>query len=55
MGHPVAEFVIGLVVILFIAWIVTGQYKDPNVSDGKFIVPLIEEDGGTVYDAPLFQ
>ena len=55
MGHPVAEFVIGLIVILFIAWIVTGQHKDPDVDRGKFIVPLTEEGGGTVYDGPLFQ
>ncbi len=55
MGHPVAEFVIGLVVILFIAWVVTGGYKDPHADDGKFIVPLTEQGGGAVYDGPLFQ
>ena len=55
MGHPAAEFFIGLIVILFIAWVVTGQYKDPNADEGKFIVPLTEQDGGAVYDEPLFK
>lgn len=53
MGHPAAEFVIGLIVILFIAWIVTGGYKDPNADEGKFIKPLGPIDSGEVYDEPI--
>jgi|GEM_PF-1534459 len=55
MGHPVLEFVIGLIVILFIAWVVTGGYKDPHADDGKFIQPLDPVGGGEVYDQPLFK
>jgi hypothetical protein len=55
MGNPVVEFVVGLVVILFIAWIVTGQYKNPDADKGKFITPITQDGGGEVYDEPLIQ
>lgn len=53
MGHPLVEFIIGLLALLFLAWIVTGQYKDPHADDGKFIKPLNPLDSGEVYDAPI--
>lgn len=55
MGDSLAGFIIGFMIILFIAWIASGQYKDPDVDKGKFITPITTDGGGEVYDAPLFQ
>lgn len=55
MGDIVLEFFIGLIVVLFLAWIVTGGYKDPDADEGKFIKAPTPIDSGEVYDEPLIQ
>lgn len=53
MDHPTLPVVIGLIVVLFAAWLITGgPNRDPG---GKFIKPAAPVDTGEVYDEQLLR
>ncbi len=53
MDHPTLPLIIGLLVVLFAAWLVTGGPAKEESTAGKFIKPTSPLDSGQIYDEKL--
>lgn len=53
MDHPTLPVVIGLLLILFAAWLVTGGPDKYESTAGKFIEPAAPLGTGEIYDEEL--